>query len=358
MKTLEEPPAHAIFLLATTEIHKIPDTILSRVIRFDLTKIGETDMRGLLQKICTQEAIKYEEEALNMIIHRSRGSLRDSLTMLEKCIIEKTLKTENVEHALHLVNHTFLRKTFDALRSGEGSAIQDIVNTLEDESTDIRQFSAQMTEWIVDHIGEAFEEKAFGIYREIFDLFTQIFVQSKLVAVPMDILRMALYEKIKTGTLKNTPKASKPPEVPKEESPKTPEKLELPPVTHILQEPEKELPEPRHEITSPSHEIPTVSGSTEDKFSAEKFLGKIQELGVKSTLLPLLRTASIEQKGNTITITTTSFGKGRCEEQSTYIILAQAASSFGAEISIITHGNTTPEEVQTDSVDIARAIFE
>lgn len=55
LKTLEEPPAHAIFLLATTEIAKVPDTILSRVIRFDLTKIGEADMRGLLQKICTEE---------------------------------------------------------------------------------------------------------------------------------------------------------------------------------------------------------------------------------------------------------------------------------------------------------------
>lgn len=55
LKTLEEPPAHAIFLLATTEIHKVPDTILSRVIRFDLTKIGEKDMYDLLVKISTQE---------------------------------------------------------------------------------------------------------------------------------------------------------------------------------------------------------------------------------------------------------------------------------------------------------------
>ena len=55
LKTLEEPPAHTIFLLATTEIHKVPDTILSRVIRFDLTKIGESDMRSNLEKICTEE---------------------------------------------------------------------------------------------------------------------------------------------------------------------------------------------------------------------------------------------------------------------------------------------------------------
>jgi DNA polymerase-3 subunit gamma/tau len=97
LKTLEEPPEHAIFLLATTEIHKVPDTILSRVIRFDLTKIGEKDMYDLLVKICAQEHISFEENALRMIVHRARGSIRDSLTMLEKCIIEKSVTEKNVE---------------------------------------------------------------------------------------------------------------------------------------------------------------------------------------------------------------------------------------------------------------------
>lgn len=55
LKTLEEPPEHVIFLLATTEIHKVPDTILSRVIRFDLTKINERDMYNLLVSICQKE---------------------------------------------------------------------------------------------------------------------------------------------------------------------------------------------------------------------------------------------------------------------------------------------------------------
>jgi len=97
LKTLEEPPEHVIFLLATTDIHKVPDTVLSRVIRFDLTKIGEKDMYDLLVKICNQEQISYEENALKMIVHRARGSIRDSLTMLEKCIIDKSVTEKNVE---------------------------------------------------------------------------------------------------------------------------------------------------------------------------------------------------------------------------------------------------------------------
>ena len=119
LKTLEEPPAHVIFLLATTEIHKVPDTILSRVIRFDLTKIGEKDMGDLLIKICKNEGITYEETALQMITHRARGSIRDSLTMLEKCIIDKSVTEKNVESGLHLVNLGFLRETFEACMNGK-----------------------------------------------------------------------------------------------------------------------------------------------------------------------------------------------------------------------------------------------
>ena len=323
-------------------------------------------MRGLLQKICTQEGITYEEEALNMIINRSRGSLRDSLTMLEKCIFEKSLQTSNVENALHLVNHTFLKKTFEAVKNGKSTEIQDVIATLESESTDIRQFSAQMTEWIVDHIDESFKENAFPAYREMFDIFTQIFIQSKQVAIPMDILRMALYERVQdtmTAPIKKISQTSSPKEsiIPEKEIPQTTTiQPELPSPEHELPPVKNALPEPEHELSPPNHEIsPRKEDNTSLEFSGENYLKKIQELGVKTTLLPLLRTATIALESSEIKISTTSFGKTRCEETETYIILSQAAHIFGADkISIVTISDTSTTEVQTDSADIARAIFE
>ena len=65
----------------------------------------------------------------------------------------------------------------------------------------MRQFSSQMTEWIVDNIGGSFERKEFPDYKEVFDMFTRVFIQCKQVAVPMDILRMALYDRIKEGKI-------------------------------------------------------------------------------------------------------------------------------------------------------------
>lgn len=290
-------------------------------------------MHALLQKICSQEGITYEEEALNMIIHRSRGSLRDSLTMLEKCIFEKSVQTTNVEAALHLVNHAFLRKTFEAIKNGKNVDIQEIIDTLETESADVRQFSAQMTEWIVDNIGEAFEDKIFPIYRDIFDLFTNIFIQCKQVAVPMDILRMALYERIRDSVIpakKTSPVESpKNTTIPPQNERKEDEQVaDLPAPTHELPAAEKVLPKATHEITATIKETEETVENISTEFSAENFLKKIQELGVKTTLLPLLRTATITPHENTIIITTTGFGKTRCEEANTHPILAQAAQFF------------------------------
>lgn len=257
LKTLEEPPAHVIFLLATTEIHKVPDTVLSRVIRFDLTKLGEKDIYDLLVKICGQEKISYEENALHMLVNRARGSIRDSLTLLEKCIIDASVTEKNVTEALHLVNTGFLRETFDACISGDGSAIAHIISTIDDEAIDVRQFSTQMTEWIVDNIGEAFQKNAFPAYREIFDLFTRVFVQSRQVSVPMDILRMALYERVRG--MMPPPRAKETPAIAPEVNP-APEKVEevqenipetqtAPEETEIISEIlPKELPEIQPEI--------------------------------------------------------------------------------------------------------------
>lgn len=347
LKTLEEPPEHVIFLLATTDIHKVPDTVLSRVIRFDLTKIGEKDMYDLLVKICNQEQISYEENALKMIVHRARGSIRDSLTMLEKCIIDKSVTEKNVEWALHLVNANFLRETFDACLSGDGDSIRHLLDTVNNEGIDVRQFSTQMTEWIVDNISEAFTKKIFPLYKEVFDLFTRVFVQSRQVSVPMDILRMALYERVKSGIM----------------SPPTKEK-EIPTGSEVSEkiesQPEK-LIEPDTIKVEQIEEKEDNNVDKEKDFTPEYFLEKLREAGIKSTMIPLLKTAEISLTGDTLEIQTTTFCQSRCAESSIRQVIETVAHSFHAEkINIIVPSIATPETSKTEESveDVARAIFE
>ena len=86
LKTLEEPPEHALFIFATTEIHKVPATILSRCQRFDFRRIPLKTIMEHLQNICTQDKIDIEEEALLQIAKKADGSMRDSQSILDQII--------------------------------------------------------------------------------------------------------------------------------------------------------------------------------------------------------------------------------------------------------------------------------
>lgn len=86
LKTLEEPLSHMVFILATTELHKIPATILSRCQRYEFRRISDKDMVGAMQKICLKENVNYETEALELIATGADGAMRDSLSMLEQVI--------------------------------------------------------------------------------------------------------------------------------------------------------------------------------------------------------------------------------------------------------------------------------
>lgn len=97
-----------------------------------------------------------------------------------------------------------------------------------------------MTEWIVDNIAEAFEKGSFPLYKEIFDLFTRVFVQSRQVSVPMDILCMALYERVNQGKIEK----------------KREQKIAPSTISESLNMPAVLLQTPEHELPAPSHELP------------------------------------------------------------------------------------------------------
>lgn len=86
LKTLEEPPGYTIFLLATTEPHKVLPTVLSRCQRFDFHRIRTEDIVGRLHAIAIAEQLEVEEEALMLIAHRASGGLRDAIGLLDQCL--------------------------------------------------------------------------------------------------------------------------------------------------------------------------------------------------------------------------------------------------------------------------------
>src|SRR5690606_15236964 len=103
LKTLEEPPEHAIFILATTDVHKVPDTIVSRCIQFHFRLIPSSKIVAHLRKIAEQEKIDIEESALELLADHSSGSFRDAIALLDQMRgLKSNIKRTDAEKLLGL----------------------------------------------------------------------------------------------------------------------------------------------------------------------------------------------------------------------------------------------------------------
>jgi DNA polymerase III subunit gamma/tau len=142
LKTLEEPPAHAVFIFATTEVHKVPQTILSRCQRYDFKRISESELKGALKSIADKEGIKITEEALAELAKRGDGSLRDSLSILDQVaswqheVIDEQLLTD----ALGIVPRGEYAAMLRLIREKNTAEIISKINTVLDAGIDATEF--------------------------------------------------------------------------------------------------------------------------------------------------------------------------------------------------------------------------
>jgi DNA polymerase-3 subunit gamma/tau len=150
LKTIEEPPSHAIFVLATTEIHKVPQTILSRCQRFDFRRIPLDQIIARLEAILDYEGIAAEPAALELVARQATGSLRDAISLLEQLITgpDQVLTLDLARAILGTAADESVIALTDALLDGDVGAGLDVVNHALDEGSDARQFARQVVEYL------------------------------------------------------------------------------------------------------------------------------------------------------------------------------------------------------------------
>lgn len=147
LKTLEEPPENVVFILATTEQHKIPVTILSRCLKFDFNRLTEEDLYKRIKYVLECENVKYEDEACKYIATLADGAARDALSILDRCISETddVLKYENVQNIVGAIDKKVINQViknildYDSLNAI--SAIDEIIK----KGKDLRQFTFELT---------------------------------------------------------------------------------------------------------------------------------------------------------------------------------------------------------------------
>ena len=147
LKTLEEPPSYIKFILATTEVHKLPATILSRCQRFDFRRIAEHEMIERMKYICTNVNIDMEISALMLIAKNAEGSVRDALSILDQCLAigEGVITREDVINVLGTADDEFMLMLTDSMIEKDTLKAISLINEITTQGKDVQQF---MKDWI------------------------------------------------------------------------------------------------------------------------------------------------------------------------------------------------------------------
>jgi DNA polymerase III subunit gamma/tau len=148
LKTLEEPPEHVYFMFATTELHKIPITILSRCQRYELKRISSQDLTDHFHKLVIMEGREIEPQALALIVREAEGSVRDGLSLLDQVFsfAESAISTEDVVQVLGLIDRSVLLTITNALLSGDRAAALTALDDTFSFGIDLKRFCADLLE--------------------------------------------------------------------------------------------------------------------------------------------------------------------------------------------------------------------
>ena len=217
LKTLEEPPPHAIFILATTEIHKIPATVLSRCQRYEFRRIPVPEMVKYLQEKCSSENIAIEPEALTLISRQATGSMRDAISLLDQlsstgekvtlAYAQNVLGTATSQAVIELLDAIIQRKSADGL---------NIIQHTLDSGSDPRQFARQVVDYcrnlllikmgkkdqlessaeVRKHMGEQADALPMNHLLEVIRLFNEAATEIRLGWQPGLQLELALAESV------------------------------------------------------------------------------------------------------------------------------------------------------------------
>ena len=205
LKTLEEPPEHVIFILATTEVHKLPQTIRSRCQRFDFHRIPPRAIADRVEYVVSQENAEITDSAALMLASVADGALRDALSLLDSCLaVSSYIDEKVVRNAAGLVNNSYLFELATAIINKNPSKSLEIVGRLYSESKDM----ARLCDELVEHFRALMLIKTIKNPRDILimsdDEFEQAVTQSDYLSLAdivfyMDVLSKA-YQRMGKGT--------------------------------------------------------------------------------------------------------------------------------------------------------------
>lgn len=194
LKTLEEPPKNVVFILATTEQHKIPVTILSRCLRFEFNRISDEDIVKRVEYVLKEENIEYDKEAVEYIAKLAEGGMRDALSILDRCISESSsLKYEDIIRIVGAIDKQIISGLVENIISlNSVAAIQNIDQVVK-KGKDLRQLTYQLTEKFLEMLIND-DGKQSDKYIKIINKLSKLDNDLRLTSKPVIVLKSAIVE--------------------------------------------------------------------------------------------------------------------------------------------------------------------
>ena len=207
LKTIEEPSGNVCFILATTELQKVPQTIVSRVQVFNFKKIPQDEMVAHLWNICKTEWFEFENEALELIATISEWCVRDAIKYLDQVSVLGKISTENVSQFLWISTDATIKSFFEIVKTNDRNQIFEQIDKLA-QWTDLQQFAKQCIGYIDAHIMEDTD-----FYLKVSETFSEIMRQVRFYPYPAVLYKIAfnkfLWEGGEVVTVKTEKKAEK-----------------------------------------------------------------------------------------------------------------------------------------------------
>lgn len=152
LKTLEEPPAHVIFILATTEVHKVPQTILSRCQRFDFKRIRPSDIIVRMKEIASADGYQLSEDAYSLLAQLAEGSMRDGLSIMERCLSARgnSLSADDIREVLGIADNQAVFQMADALIASDPEQMLSLIDRLLSDGRDLYTFIETFLKYLRD----------------------------------------------------------------------------------------------------------------------------------------------------------------------------------------------------------------
>ncbi|MDZ7744840.1 MAG: DNA polymerase III subunit gamma/tau [Candidatus Saccharibacteria bacterium] len=373
LKTLEEPPAHVVFILATTEVHKLPETIVSRTQRFNFRPIDNPQAVKHLQGIAKKENIDIDTEALELISAHSRGSFRDSISLLDQVRhIDHRITAKDIQAMLGIAPTESLEKLITGVAHADTASIVNTLKNIQEQGFQASMVAKQLATLLREAL---INDKHYFDYNITTNILKEL-IEVPVSHDPVSYLELALLSaatKINPGSSHSRPQSQLPtqPEqtIDKQTTPNNPESNQTPSST----KPKK----PQAKSESKADKAPEVSNtaanespkSQSSKLDADAWQSVLDAVKQKhNTLYSILRMATPKFDKNTVVLLFDfPFHQKRInEDKNKQAIIGIVHSSIGQDVELVCELATTqskkPDKPDTtpktdDSVDTISNIF-